>query len=198
MNKKIFGIIFLLALVLFSCGEEEEDNYATPYDDIEFGTSDFLKVGNKWVYSASSEYGGDSALIVEIVSAHPVYEDVFKVSNRYYNRDPYFSYWYIDGDYLKVYEQGEAVIDAHPIYRVKNIVAGEEWQGESENEYLFYKVDSLNVVQNCYLGSFVCNEITVEFSNAFNQQYNYWNDTIGLIKMQNDFITDYILSSINF
>ena len=194
---KALILLLSLSFLIFGVSCNDEPDIENPLDQIDFGTCDFVAVGNCWVYSAEG-VSEDSALVIEIESKHPEYEQVYKVRNTYLGEQTEYSYWYIDGEYLKVFKLNEPILDAHPIYKLEDIYIGEEWQGQDGDKYFFYDVDSLSVNHSCEIGDYVCNVIKVGFSGAFNKQYNYWNDTIGLIYIRNDFANNYSLKSINF
>jgi hypothetical protein len=144
---------------------------------ITFGNFPFLKVNNYWDYVESN--------IVSEVDVNTLVESKLPSSNIYkvkvtYDGTPSYSYWYEDAGMLMVYEEGEEVVEADPIYMSTTIAeVGYGWAGlTSTNSMFIYNISEIGEVYDTFFGELPC--VGIDVSNGlFTSQTNYWNQNKG-------------------
>jgi hypothetical protein len=144
---------------------------------ITFGNFPFLKVNNYWDY-VESNFVTEIEVTTLVESKLPS-SNIYKVKVTY-DGTPSYSYWYEDAGMLMVYEEGEEVVEADPIYMSTAIAeVGYGWAGlTSTNSMFIYSVTEIGEVYPTYFGSLPCVGISV--SNGFlSSQTNYWNQNKG-------------------
>lgn len=145
---------------------------------ITFGNFPFLKVDNFWHYVESSVFTDDVTVTTHIQSKLPS-SNIYKVKVTY-DGVPSYSYWYEDAGMLMVYEDGEEVVEADPIYMdASKAEVGYGWAGLTSNNTMFiYNITQIGQNQDTYFGVLPCMEISVS-NGLFVNQYNYWNQNKG-------------------
>jgi hypothetical protein len=146
---------------------------------ISYGSFPFLKVNNYWTYNETSFFGDDVQVKLEVVSKDAS-KNIYKVKLTYGTNPATYSYWYEDNSLLMVYEDGESVENADPIYmNASDAEVGYGWTGLTSNStYYIYKIATLNETLETYFGDLPCMGIDVS-NGLFSAQINYWNQNKG-------------------
>jgi len=162
---------------------------------ITFGSFPFMKVGNYWRYDVSTLTGTD-VLKVQINSKTS--QGVYNVSLTYESDNSTSTeYWFEDNGYLMVYESGETILKADPIYMAPSAAkAGYGWTGlTSSGSSFIYKIADLNATaSSTAFGSLSCMQIDVS-DGLFSSQSNYWNATKGQVSIDGLLSMDAIQSN---
>jgi hypothetical protein len=144
---------------------------------ITFGNFPFLKVNNYWDYVESNFVS--EVNVTTLVESKLPSSNIYKVKVTYDGTSAY-SYWYEDAGMLMVYEEGEEVVEADPIYMSTAIAeVGYGWAGlTSTNSMFIYTVEEIGESYNTYFGQLPC--VAISVSNGFlSSQTNYWNQNKG-------------------
>jgi hypothetical protein len=148
---------------------------------ITFGDYAFMKVGNKWRYSESI-FGGDEDFVNISIESKLPNANIYKVKVAYESdaSKTAYQYWYEDNGLLMVYEDGESLLSADPIYMNESIAkVGYGWAGRTGLNTLFiYKITDLDSPQTTYWGELPSMGIAVS-NGLFAAQTNYWNKDKG-------------------
>lgn len=160
---------------------------------ISFGNFPFLKVNNYWDY-VESNLLGDPVDVTTLVESKLPSTNIYKVKITYNGASSY-SYWYEDAGMLMVYEEGEEVVEADPIYGNSSVAeVGYGWAGlTSTNTMFIYQVTDIDEVIDTYFGLIPCTEISVS-NGLFTSQYNYWNQNKGNVAV-GGFVTRDVVDS---
>jgi hypothetical protein len=161
---------------------------------ISFGDFPFMKAGNFWTYSLST-FADDDVLKIEILSKLPS-QNIYKVRLTLQSANQSnIEYWYEDRGRLMVYEEGESLRQADPIYsNVAQTAVGHGWTGTTSRGTVFvYKVVALNVPTTTYYGELPSMEVDV-YNGLFSVQTNHWNPNKGLV-LVNGFLYQNIIDS---
>lgn len=144
---------------------------------ITFGNFPFLKVNNYWDY-VESNFLSDVNVTTLVESKLPS-TNIYKVKVTY-DGVPAYSYWYEDAGMLMVYEEGEEIVEADPIYMSSGIAEiGYGWAGlTSSNSMFIYNITEIGATYDTYFGALPCTAITVS-NGLFASQTNYWNQNKG-------------------
>jgi hypothetical protein len=147
---------------------------------ITYGNFPFLKTGNYWKYSESAFSMEDDSVLVMIESKVSG-KNIYKVKLKYdSSSDAEYEYWYEDNGLLMVYEEGESLLKADPIYSsTAKSKVGHGWTGFTSSGTAFiYKITSLNEPVDTYYGPLQATAISVT-SGFFSAQTNYWTENKG-------------------
>jgi hypothetical protein len=150
---------------------------------ITFGSFPFLKVANYWRYNITTLSGSD-VLKVQINSKSS--QGVYAVSLTYESDNSTSTeYWFEDNGYLMVYEAGEKIYQADPIYmNPSSSKVGYGWTGlTSSGSTFIYKISDLSATaSSTAFGSLSCMQIDVS-NGVFSSQSNYWNANKGQVSI---------------
>jgi len=149
---------------------------------ISFGNFPFLAVGKYWNYTQEDFFGDVVSLQIK-VEEKLASKNIFKVKTTYDGEVDY-SYWYEDNGFLMVYDEGENVLNADPIYVDESIAEiGYGWGGLTPSGTLFiYTIDAKNEVVDSYYGELSCLNIGVT-DGFISTQSNYWTKAKGNVKV---------------
>jgi hypothetical protein len=174
--KKLF-YSSLIVFLFFACGKK--DNDPTPSPNTPNATFAFLKDNHQWNYDYDAlGTTGTLSMLTDSVETN-----LYKITNIYDSDDQEFTYWFVSGPYLKTYQDGETKANGVTIYK-SNPSLNDNWSDTdpSDNTTTYYKVTNTDTTIVTSVGTFThCKKIKVTFSYAFNTQYNYWNETYGLV-----------------
>lgn len=151
---------------------------------ITFGTFRFLKTGNYWEYAYSSFFDSDDTLRLTIESKLPT-GNIFKTKLLWQSSgETELAYWYEDNGMLMVYEEGETVEQADPIYMSESIAkAGRGWATlTSSGTNFIYTIEALNEPTTGFFGDLPCMAIKVTDGFLTNQT-NYWHKDKGNVRV---------------
>jgi hypothetical protein len=160
---------------------------------ISYGNFPFLSVGKYWQYTEYDFGGNEVAVELKIDSKLPN-KNIYKAKLTY-DGDVSYSYWYEDRGLLMVYEEGETVEQADPIYEdASQAEIGHGWVGVSPTGTVFiYEVTALAEAMDTYFGELPCMAIDVG-NGLFSMQTNYWNQNKGNV-LVNGFISRDVTAS---
>lgn len=162
---------------------------------ISFGDFAFMKVGNFWRYTLST-FEGDDVLKIEILSKNPS-QNIYKIKITTESGSmSVVEYWYEDQGRLMVYEEGETLRQADPIYIADaHTKLGHGWVGTTAKGTTFiYKVSAINTPKTTFYGELP--SMSVDVSNSlFSVQTNHWNKDKGLVLVDGGFISQDIIST---
>ena len=160
---------------------------------ITFGNFPFLKVNNYWDYHESSIFCEPIEVKTLVESKLPS-SNIYKVKVTYDGVSAY-SYWYEDAGMLMVYEEGEQIVQADPIYMNPAVAEVEYgWASlTSSNTMFIYEISEIDVSRSTYFGSLPCMAITVS-NGLFTNQTNFWNQNKGNV-MVSGFATRDLIDS---
>ncbi len=178
-------------LVHYTIGTTPNVEGKTPA--ISFGNFPFLAVGKYWNYSESSFFG-DPIAVELLLESKEASRNVYKAKLTYAG-DISYSYWFEDNGMLMVYEEGETVLNADPIYMNESIATlGYGWASLTGNNTMYiYTISSLNETVDTFFGSLSCMGIDVS-NGLFSTQTNYWNKNKGNA-LVSGFVTREVTSS---
>ncbi len=165
---------------------------------ITFGDFAFMKVGNKWRYSEVILGGEEDFVNISIESKLPN-ANIYKVKITY-ESDPSktaYQYWYEDNGLLMVYEEGENLFNADPIYMNESVAkVGYGWTGRTGlNTIYIYKIAELNSTQTSYWGDLLTEAIDVS-NGLFSAQTNYWNKDKGNVSVSGLLYRDVVSTNV--
>lgn len=149
---------------------------------ISFGNFPFMKVGNFWRYNLSY-FGGESEVIRLDIVSKLANLNVYQAKLTYEStNESTLEYWYEDQGRLMVYESGETLLQADPIYITPTKAAvGHGWTGTTSRGTTFIsKISALSSTQSTFYGQQSCMSIDVS-SGVFSAQTNHWNTDKGLV-----------------
>ncbi len=160
---------------------------------ISYGNFPFLAVGKYWNYTEEDFVGNVVGVEVKVESKLSG-KNIYKVKVTYDGETDY-SYWYEDRGLLMVYEEGERVEQADPIYEdASQAEVGHGWVGFAPSGSVFiYEITALDETVDTYFGELPCMAIDVS-SGLFTSQINYWNQNKGNV-LVSGFISRDITSS---
>ena len=106
-------------------------------------------------------------------------KNIYKVKLTY-DGDVSYLYWYEDRGLLMVYEDGEEIEEADPVYEtLSQAKVGHGWVSPASTGTVFiYRVTALNETMDTYFGELPCMAIDVS-NGLFSSQTNYWNQNKG-------------------
>lgn len=177
--KKIF-YSSLIVFLFFACGKKNND--PTPSSsNLPNASFAFLKDKHQWSYDYNF-LGSVGTLSMLTDSVAP---NLYKIT-RTYDADATTQeiyYWYVSGPFLKTYQNGGSTANAVTIYK-SNPSLNDKWSDTdpTDNHTTYYTVVNTDTTIVSSVGTFDhCKKIRVTFNFAFNTQYNYWNETYGLV-----------------
>jgi hypothetical protein len=177
MKQNHLFILVLFALISFnSCKKESTDNQSsTPTTPIPY-----LAIGNKWVYNVTGGITGYSTFTKQIISNN---NGVYVSSTLWDNTAGTAVYEYSDHGFLDTYDEGETQGANQHLVEYTNPKVGDTWTRITPSETYYHTMVSIDTSITVAAGTFVCNAVKTEFKNAFNDQYTYWSNQYGQIKI---------------
>lgn len=180
-------LFFLLMIVFISCKKDDPvNNFTNPVP--------FIQVGNKWVYDVSSFFYPYDSMSNQITANN---NGVYTMSTWFNNAPGENAFLYYQNGYINQYDQGQSVGANQYLYKWQNAQVGDTWTRITPTETYTHTVESVNESVTVPAGTFICKKVHITFANAFNDQYTYWSDTDGIIKIEN-LLLDAELRSKNF
>jgi hypothetical protein len=163
-------------IVHYTIGTTSSSNVHVPA--ISYGNFPFLAVGKYWKYT-EYDFGGNEIAVELKIESKLSGKNIYKAKLTY-DGEVSYSYWYEDRGLLMVYDEGEHVEQADPIYEdAAQAEVGHGWVGLSPTGTVFiYEVMALDEVTDTYFGELPCMTIDVG-SGLFSTQTNYWNQNKG-------------------
>jgi hypothetical protein len=145
---------------------------------ITYGNFSFMKVGNFWEYYESTFAGED--VVTMTIESKLANKNIYKVLGEYESGESWYSYWYEDNGFLMVYEEGEEIVEADPIYlHASQAELGYGWGSLTSSGTTFiYEIESLDESIETFYGTLSSMGITVS-DGLFSSQTNYWNLSKG-------------------
>ncbi len=175
----------------FSIGNEQYETGKT-IKAITYGDFEFLKVGNYWEYN--SEAAGKIVQTIVSKDQNNIYKTKTSIDGVASN-----TYWYEDNGYLMVYEEGETVLEADPIYvKDSKAVVGQGWLGLTQsNSTYIYMIDNVNEMyfSEYYNLSLPVTQIGVS-SGLVSSQTNNWNSEKGEVSVTGLFSQELIQTNV--
>ena len=156
----------------------------------------FLKVGNMWhfVY-ANSETGEEVPVTIHILSESDAGFEVMETRGEK-DKDPSFSIWFIDGDFLKEYKKGTDKSSAWVLMKT-NVAVGDKWESNLGFEKIIFEVSEINKVIYTHAGRFDSYEVLVKSSSGSVLYTTYFNERVGPLRGSSAFNKGELVS-INF
>jgi hypothetical protein len=179
MKKILYSSLIIFTFI--ACGKKDDD--PTPAIPVtpatQNATFSFLKDNHAWNYDYNA-LGNTGTIEMVTDSVGP---NLYKISTVYDTDDAEYTYWSVSGPYLKGYQEGDPSSSPIIIYKF-NPSLNDTWTNidPSDKTSTYYKVTNADTTIVTSAGTFDhCKKIRVTFSYAFNTQYEYWNDTYGLV-----------------
>ena len=178
-KMKKFFYSSLIIFTFFACGKKNND--PTPSNPTASNASfAFLKDNHQWIY----DYDILGSLGTLSMLTDSISPNLYKVSSTYDSDAPDYAYWFVSGPYLKTYADGQTNAQAVIIYK-SNPALNDSWSNTSATNsarITYYQVTNTDTTIVTSAGTFDhCKKIKVTFNYAFNTQYNFWNETHGLV-----------------
>ena len=169
----------LIIFVFFACGKKNNDptpsNPSTPNASFAF-----VKDNHQWNYDYNIfGFARTLSLLTDSIEAN-----LYKIATTYDSDAPEYAYWFASGPYLKTYADGQTKANAVIIYK-SNPALNDSWSNVNANnpaKITYYQVTNTDTTIVTSAGTFTnCKKIQVTFNYAINTQYNYWNESHGLV-----------------
>jgi hypothetical protein len=185
MKKLVFS--FCIIFLFLACKKKSDDPtpIITPPTTSTANTPNvifpFLKNNHEWDYDY--DFVITSGTLVMLTDSVAPY--LYKLTKTY-DADltsQETDYWYVSGPFLRTYQDGKTKANAVTIYK-SNPSLNDHWSDtDPTNNYkTTYTVTNTDTTIVSSFGTFDhCKKIRVTFNYAFNVQYNYWNETYGLV-----------------
>jgi hypothetical protein len=180
-------------VIHYTIGTTSSSNVHVP--PISYGNFPFMTVGKYWKY-VQSDFFGETTVPVEVtIDSKLSGKNICKVKLSVDGAVSY-EYWFEDRGLLMVYEEGEQIEQADPIYEdAAQAEVGHGWVGRaSTGKVFFYKTTATDETTDTYFGTLPC--MTIEVSDGlFSSQINYWNQNKGNVLVSGIFASREITSS---
>jgi hypothetical protein len=190
-NGSVDDATAISKVIHYTIGTTSSSNVHVP--PISYGNFPFLAVGKYWNYTESDFFGAEIPVEVKVESKLSG-KNIYKIKLTY-NGEVSYMYWYEDRGLLMVYEDGERIEQADPIYEdASQAEPGHGWVGLAPTGTVYiYKITALEETLDTYFGELPCMAISVS-NGLFSSQTNYWNQNKGNV-LVSGFVSRDITSS---
>lgn len=169
-----FTLVLAVSLVLYSC--KKDTNSPPPVANKATFTS--LKKGHRWVYSFKYNGIEYDSLIVQVTDEQNGVLEVLTFDKTSSQTD----YRYAEGDYVKVYPKGKTAVYAQRVAKL-NAILGETWKDFTGTDTIQTTVKETGLKLEVPAGTYYCQELEVKNLHQKTTQYNYTNNSVGLVKI---------------
>jgi|GEM_PF-4009633 hypothetical protein len=199
--KLIIVLAILVTTVLSAC--KKSGTPATTSNNNPIDTSypavPYLFVGAKSTYAVTGGLFSSNVdtVVIELIAEN---NNIFTQSIKFDGVEQGPDYVYYQGGYINSYIPPATKGAQQGIYKYAPIHLNDSWIRvyNTPSDTTFYSIAALNDTITVQAGKFVSSKVELQFSNAFNDQQNYYSPTAGLIRTVNPLYLSYDLAYKNF